>query len=367
MKFIVTGGGTGGHIYPALAIAQGIIDQIPGSEVLYVGGKHSMEKELAEKAGFPFYEIEVAPLPHKLSLRTIKNANIAAQAVRKAKKLVKAYQPDCVIGTGGYVCGPMVLAAHLCGVATMIHEQNAVPGKTNKLLGRFVDCVCLGFPHTENYFPKPEKCIYTGLPVRKEILSQDKIEAKKLLQLSMERPILLITGGSQGAHAINTAVKELYGTFLQQGIEVIHVTGKRDYEDICAFAKQKGYGENKYLHLLPYGYHMEHYLAAGDFVIGRAGASFLAEITAIGLPSILIPYPYAVYNHQEANAQVVAQENGAVLLLEKELTAEKLAKETLAILKDKEKLAEMGKCAWACGNRHAIQDILQQIQLLLKK
>lgn len=367
MKVIVTGGGTGGHIYPALAIAQGIKDYIPQSEVLYVGNKDSMEKELAGKAGFSFYEIEVAPLPHKVSLQTLKNSVLAAKAVGKAKKLVKEYQPAMIIGTGGYVCGPMVLAGHLRGVPTMIHEQNAIPGKTNKLLGRMVDRVCLGFCHTEQYFPKPEKCVYTGLPVRKEILAQDKMAAQKALGLAAGKPVLLITGGSQGAHAINEAVRKLYGSLLEKGIQIIHITGKRDYETICAFAQKEGFLQNSGLHLVSYGYEMEQYLAASDLVVGRAGASFLAEITAIGLPSILIPYPYAVYNHQEANGRVIADEKGAVLLLEKDLTPHRLEQEICSLLLEKERLAAMTEQAWQCGNRHALEDILKEIQLLIRK
>lgn len=367
MKVIMTGGGTGGHIYPALAIAQGILDKIPHSEVLYVGGKDSMEKDLAEKAGFPFHEIEVAPLPRKISLQMIKNCSVALKAVGKAKKLVKAYRPDLIIGTGGYVCGPMVLAGHLAKVPTMIHEQNAVPGKTNKLLGRMVDRVCLGFPNTEQCFPKPEKCVYTGLPVRKEIMEQDKTEARKALGLSLDKPVLLVTGGSQGAHAINMVMEQLYNPLLAKGIEIRHITGKKEYEKIQAFADQKNFNDYPNLHLLAYGYHMEHCLAACDLVVGRAGASFLAEVTAIGRPSILIPYPYAVYNHQEANGRVVEKNGGAMVLLEKDMTPERLEREICSLLLDKTRLAAMAKAAWQCGNRHAIENILKEIQVLTQK
>ncbi|MCI8336720.1 MAG: undecaprenyldiphospho-muramoylpentapeptide beta-N-acetylglucosaminyltransferase [Peptococcaceae bacterium] len=367
MKVIMTGGGTGGHIYPALAIAQGILDNIPDSEVLYVGGKNSMEKELAGKAGFPFYEIEVAPLPRKLSLQTLKNCHTAWKAVGKARKLVKEYQPDLIIGTGGYVCGPMVLAGHLAKVPTMIHEQNAVPGKTNKLLGRMVDRVCLGFPNTAQCFPKPERCVYTGLPVRKEILAQNKADSRKVLGLPLDKPVLLVTGGSQGAHAINAVMEQLYNPLLAKGIEIRHITGKREYEKIQAFADKKNFNDYPNLHLLAYGYHMEHCLTACDLVVGRAGASFIAEVTAVGRPSILIPYPYAVYNHQEANGRVVEKKGGAVVLLEKDMTAQRLEQEICSLLLDKTRLAAMAEAAWQCGNRHAVEDILKEIRQLVQK
>ena len=229
MRVILTGGGTGGHIYPALAVAERLQQLYPNCEILYVGTNRGLEKDIVPKRGIPFRTIQAQGLPRKLSPALLKAVKESAGGCLQARKIVKEFQPDVVIGTGGYVCGPVVLAAKLQGVATMIHEQNAFPGITNKMLAHVVDQIMVNFEESKNYFVHKERVKVTGLPVRQEVLTAEKEAGLRYFSFSADKVTLLVSGGSRGARSLNRAMADAYPKLIQQpNLQIIHLTGAVD-------------------------------------------------------------------------------------------------------------------------------------------
>lgn len=364
MRAIVTGGGTGGHIYPALAIAKGIQERFNG-KVLYVGTSRGLEADIVPREGLRFETITAAGLERKLSLKNLKVLWQAGKGIGEARAIIKKYMPDVVVGTGGYVCGPVVLAAAWKGIPTLIHEQNAFPGVTNRILSRFVRTVAVTFSESIKYFPQREKVKVTGLPVRPEILHAQKDSAFNKLGLGSGRFLILSFGGSRGARSINRAVITVISELKDRpGIEVLHVTGRLDYEDFLVELDKRGIvlEKNGNINVVPYLYNMQDALAAAGLVICRAGAATIAEITVMGLPSILIPYPYAAENHQEYNARALAERGASELILDHELTGEVLINKIHYLLETPGQLQKMGKAAREFARPQALQDILQCIE-----
>ena len=365
MRILLAGGGTGGHIYPALAIAERLKDLHPECEILYVGTQKGLENRIVPQRGVPFQTIAVEGLPRKISPALVKAVGRAFGGCMDARKIVKRFQPDLVIGTGGYVCGPVVLSAHLAGVPAMIHEQNAFPGVTNKILARFVDKIMVNFKASEKYFVHKERICVTGLPVRQEVLRTNRQEGLDYFGFSADKNTLLISGGSRGARSINRAMAKAYPQLLKEsGLQILHLTGAVDYEDTLQAIAAENIDLNDYPQLLvkPYLDEMQYGLAAADFVVGRAGATFLAEITACGLPGILIPYPYAAENHQEYNAKALADQNAAVMILDKELTGNLLCQNIINIHRQPELRTQMAVNAQNAGKRDALDEIVRLIE-----
>ncbi len=367
MKFIVTGGGTGGHIYPALAIAKGLQEKY-GAEVVYFGGTRGLEAEIVPREGLSFRSIELSGLKRSISYANILAFWQALKGFREARRIIKEFAPAAVIGTGGYVCGPVVLAAALSGFPTLIHEQNAFPGITNRILSRFTSCVALTFEDAKRFFPSKAKLKVTGLPVRKEILNRNKAEGRSKLGMPQKGILVLSFGGSQGARSINNSMLHVFKRFAgREGIFFLHVTGPNNYE---VFMEQFNsmkiplYGN---ITITSYIHDMSSAYAAADLVISRAGAATLAEITAQGLPSILIPYPYATDNHQEYNARALKRANAAVLILDKDLSGNILSSEIERLTGDAGLLASMAEASKALGKPNALDDILDCIQGLIDK
>ncbi len=340
MRVIVSGGGTGGHIYPALSIAQELRSR--GAEVLYAGGYDSVEAELAVSYGFSFAPVSSAPL-HRHSLKVVGDLLTNATGIAEAKKTVRNFGADIAIGTGGFVTAPVLMAAQSLGIPTMIHEQNAYPGLANRQLAKKAQAVCLTFPAASAYFPHKERLYHTGLPVRPQIVSAAegsiKEEAYEYFHIptgERDMPTLLITGGSQGAMSINRAAAAAYDSLLAQNCRIIHLCGKKNYDELRAKAP-----DNRLLILLPYLERMEYAMALADLALARAGASFLAEAAIIGLPSLLIPYPYATNDHQTANAREFSQAGAAIVISDNQLNGSVLAKEAGGILFDKDRRARM--------------------------
>lgn len=367
MRVMISGGGTGGHIYPALAIAEGIRNKYKDSEIIYVGSDNGLEKDLASREGFEFRSIPVASLGGGLSLRMVKTCIQNLKGLSQSKKLLKSFSPDVVIGTGGYVCGPLMLAATKCGFPTILHEQNAVMGRTNSALSTKVDKICLTFNIMNSNFKAHEKTIITGLPVRENILNASKDEGIKFFGLDGQKPVVLITGGSQGAQHINNASVEIIEKIIAAGAQVLHLTGPKLYKEVETQAKALGIFNNPDYKIVSYLHEMEMALGAADIIICRAGASFLAEVMAVGRCSILVPYPYAVGDHQKANAMSLVNRNAAKMILDKDLTAETLWAELLPLLNDSGLVAEMGKNSYEMGRRNAVDDILKQVDEVVKK
>lgn len=370
MRIIVTGGGTGGHIYPALAIARGLKEKIHNIDILYVGTTAGLEADIVPKSGLPFETITVEGFARALSHKTAISAFRAIKGLGEAFALIRRFKPHVVVGTGGYVCGPVVLAAALLGIPTVIHEQNAIPGVTNRLLARFVNAICVTFEDSVKYFSNKNKIHLTGLPVRPEIVSAERALGLKELGLSSNKVTIVVVGGSRGARSINRTMVQVIDEFYGNGdVQILHVAGQKDFEETLSLVKQKGIrvDEPGNIKLVPYLYQMHHALAAADVVIARAGASFLSEILLRGIPSILIPYPHAAANHQEYNARSLERHGAAKVILDSELTGPELFRTLQGMIKDDSLLKEMAMAAKKMGKINALDDITEIIISINKK
>lgn len=369
VRIIITGGGTGGHIYPALAIAEGLRKEIPGVDILYIGTKNGLEADLVPKTGFAFKTIDVEGLHRPFSHRTVLSVLKAMKGSLDGRKIISYFKPDVVIGTGGYVCGPVVFSAASFGIPTLIHEQNAFPGLTNRILSRFVGHICVTFEDSIKYFPKKKNISITGLPVREDIISREAKMGLKNLGLANHKLTVVITGGSRGARSLNYGMSAVYQRFLNdQSIQFYHITGQRGYQESLSF-----YQENKLdiaksdqIRIVPYLYQMEDALAAADIIIGRAGASFLAEIMVKGIPSILVPYPYAAANHQVYNARAMEKRGAAKVILDHELEEGKLLPVLEEIKNDVVLRSQMGAKTKEMGKVNALEDIIKIVVAISK-
>ncbi|MDY6084344.1 MAG: undecaprenyldiphospho-muramoylpentapeptide beta-N-acetylglucosaminyltransferase [Dialister sp.] len=368
IRIILSGGGTGGHIYPAVTIAKEL-ERLEDVEILFVGTPRSMESKLVPQEGYAFQELPASGLKRALTLENIKILCRAAASMWKARKILKRFKPDVVIGTGGYVCGPILMAAALFGVPTMIQEQNVIPGVTNKILARVVDRVALGYKEAQSKFPHPEKCVYTGNPIRPEVITAKRAESRKKLHIPSGDFMVLVAGGSRGARAINNAMIDVHRHFKDtSGICLYHVTGSLEYATVKngLTASDEGlYGKGS--RLIEYEYDMPAALAAADLVIYRAGAVGLAELAARGLPSILIPYPYAAEDHQTFNARAFVAAGASKLIEDRFLTGNELIQDIENLAKNPETLENMSISAKKIGKLHAGQDIAQMALELAKE
>jgi len=365
MRFIVTGGGTGGHIYPALAIAKGLREKYPQAEILYIGKDGGLEADLVPAEGFTFRPVRVRGLQRRLSLTNLVALWQAGTAFFHARRMISDFQPSAVIGTGGYVCGPVILAAVFLKVPALVHEQNALPGVTTRLLARLVKLTALTFAGSGQHLPRQARFKVTGLPVRPEFSPGRREEARKALGLPPEGFFILSFGGSQGARTLNRAMQEVITRFRDRlDVRFLHVTGPAQYEEFC-----KGFPlpENGNTTIKPYLYEMPLALSAADLVICRAGAATLAELTLTGTPAILAPYPYAAGNHQEYNARALAEEGAAIVIQDAELTGEVLANQIDKLLAEPGRLAAMAEASRRLGRPRALADILQCVEELLEE
>ena len=360
-RVIISGGGTGGHIYPAITIARAIADIEP-TEFLYVGSKIGLENTLIPNEGIPFVTIDVRGLERKISFRNLVTLGKTAGSLIKAEHIIHKFKPDVVIGTGGFVCGPVLLAASLSGIPTLVQEQNVIPGVTNTILSRFVKCVALGYEEAAERFKRKDILVYTGNPVRKDILTGTKDHGRALLGLDTDKFTLLVAGGSRGARSINNAMIEVHRYFRDsKDIQILHVTGDHEYDRVVGQLEGidgKGrYGEGS--HIIPYLHHMPEALAAADLAVYRAGAVGLAELTVRGLPAILIPYPYAAEDHQRYNAQALVMCGAAKMILDKMLTGRELLEEIVHLKNDPEALKRMAQASKSKGRPQAAHDIAE--------
>lgn len=363
MRVVLTGGGTGGHVYPALAIAGGIMHRHPDSEILYIGASHGFESDIVPKAGYSFFPIPVKGLERKISLRNILAAWQAGKSYALARAKIAEFKPHVVVGTGGYVCGPVVLAAVHLGIPTLIHEQNALPGLTNRLLSRYVTKTALAFMDAYKYFPSRARIILTGLPVRAEILRADRREARERLGLG-DLFTVISFGGSQGARTLNNAFLEVLPLLAPDvGFHFFHATGPAGYRDFLAGLENRGFNSQKNGRVVvaSYFYNIPELLAAADLVVCRAGASTLAEVTVLGLPSILIPYPFATGNHQEYNARALADRGAALLIRDSEVTGRKIAALIKGLEGDRARLESMRTASKQLGKRRALENLLDAV------
>lgn len=350
MRLLLAGGGTAGHINPALAIAGYVKERQPDAEILYVGCIGGMEERLVPQAGYEFRGITVQGFRRKLTPKGIAENVVtvkkAITAGKDSKKIIEEFKPDIVIGTGGYVSGPVLRAAAKMGIPTLIHEQNAFPGITNKMLAKNATRVMLAMPAAEKHFKGKCRFVNTGNPVRGEILTAEREAARAELGLD-ERPVILSFGGSLGARIINESLADIIARSAKDGkYQHIHAYGQygKWFPDLL---REKGADPDKAdnLDIREYINNMPTCLAAADVVIARAGAITLSEIQVKGKPSILIPSPNVAENHQYHNAMALVEKNAAVMIEEKDLTPEKLTEEIDKLASDPERLREYSENA----------------------
>jgi len=368
MKVLITGGGTGGHINPALAIAQKIKEADKSNMILYVGTKDGMESDLVPKQGFEFKTVNAKFLQRKISIENIKTLATSIKGVAQSMKIIKEFKPDIVIGTGGYVCGPVVLAAALKGVPTMIHEQNVFPGITNKLLSKVVDKIAISFEEASKYFKYKEKLVLVSNPVRKEVLIANRDASRKKYNLKNEDIFIYSFGGSGGQKSLNDSIIEVIKALKNhKNIKLLHVTGKRLKDDFYETLKKERLEVPSNVTIVDYMYDAPTTLSASDLVIGSAGAITIAEITKIGVPSILIPKTYTAENHQEYNARALEKKGAAVVILESELKNNKLLNTIERIINNKSELSAMSLNSKKLGELNAEDEIYKLVVELVSK
>lgn len=330
MKVIISAGGTGGHIYPALAIINKIKEKEPKSEFLYIGTHNRMEKDIIPGLGIPFKTIEIYGFYRKKLYRNFKTIKCFYKGYKECKKIIKEFNPDIVIGVGGYVTGPVVYAASKLGYPTFIHEQNSIPGKCNKFLSNYASLIGVSFESSMKDFPE-YKTIYTGNPCSEDAIKKPAIE-KKTFGLKDSKKLVLIVMGSLGSSKINDFFKECISMFNNKDYEVLYVTGKDSYDSF------KKLNVPKNVKIVPYIENMTRIMKQTDIMVSRAGASTLSEITALNIPSILIPSPYVPDNHQFKNAMDLVKNDSAIILEESALKGDTLVRTIDLLINDDKKM-----------------------------
>ncbi len=353
-RLLIAGGGTGGHLYPGIAVAAEAVKE--GIEVLFVGTAQGIEGRVVPREGFELKLIDAGRFKGMGASQKIKTLLSIPAGVAQAAGMIREFRPDAVLGVGGYASFPAVLAARLAGKPVIIQEQNAAPGLANKWLGKIADRVCLGFQAGERSFPA-KKCVLTGNPIRRGLLDVKKGDAQEAMGLQEDKITVLITGGSGGASRINRAVADALPRLsdMKDKIQFIHQTGQRDYDETAAAYGRAGFT----CRVMPYIYDMASAYACADVVICRAGALTIAEVTALGKPAVLIPYPFAADNHQEKNARELEAAGAARVVLDRDATGERLADEIRNLLSDAEALLGMKERSKALGRPEAAASVLE--------
>lgn len=368
MKVVIAAAGTGGHINPGIAIANKIKEQEKDSEIIFIGTSRGLENDLVPRAGYELKKIRAYGIERKLTLQNIKRLYFTISSIGEAKKILREFRPDVVIGTGGYICVPVIIAANKLKIPTMLHESNAFPGVSVKLLSKKVDTVMLGFEDAKERLPNAKNVVVTGNPtkIKKHEFTEDE---RKNIILSMglrpDKPIVLAFGGSQGAKSINESLLDIIINNKNKDYQIMWAAGPLQYENIKNSLKERkididNMGNTK---IVPYIYNMEEIINVVDLVVCRSGAMTITEISIVGKPAIFIPFPFATENHQEYNARVLEKVGAAKIIIDKDLNYEILEREIEDIVKDKRKIKEMSQKA----NSRAIGDVEEKIYKEIEK
>ncbi len=362
VRVILSCAGTGGHIYPAIAIADRIREAEPDSEIIFIGTKNGMENEIVSKAGYTIYGINASAFYRRDILKNVKTLFDILRGSAQASGIIADFRPDAVIGTGGYVTGPVLRAAAKKGIDCYIHEQNAVVGLANLLLEQYTKKVFISFEKSRVMLRRPSAAILSGNPVRKEFFTSDPSECRKALGIEDGDFVVLAFGGSLGADVLNKAVLKLAELMPEEGFRLYFVSGKRYHDEISE--KLSAAPPRKNLTLLPYADNMPQLMLASDLVISRAGAIALSEIAASGKPSVLIPSPNVTNNHQYFNAEAVKEAGAAVMLQESSFGPDfrELANAVLSLYGDRAFLASMAEASAALGIKDAANIIYENIK-----
>ena len=367
-RVIFTCGGTAGHVNPAIALAQLMHEKDPETEFLFVGAERGLEKDLIPKAGYDFRTVHISSFHRSFRPREIRHNLISVvnlvRSPREARAILREFCPDVVIGTGGYASFPMVKAAAKARIPTAVHESNMVPGLTTELLEPYADRIMVGFEACREHYHHPEKVIVTGTPVRQDFFRLTRAEAKKALGVDDGRPLLVSFWGSLGASGMNRQMADFLALeAAKEPFHHIHGAGKGGYPVLLDLLRQKGVDlkDHPSLQVREYIYDMAVVMRAADLVLCRAGASTISELTALGVPALIVPSPYVTNNHQEKNARVLESAGGAEVLLERDSSGQVLFRAACGILHDRDRRAAMERAMSALGIRDATERIYQTV------
>ena len=372
MKVVIAAAGTAGHINPGLAIANKIKQEEPKSEITFIGTTRGLENDLVPRAGFKLKTIDAYGLSKKLTIENIKKMYKTLKGYGEAKKILKDLKPDIVIGTGGYICGATILAAHNLKIPTMLHESNSFPGKAVKMLAKKTDVILISFEDAKERIPNAKKIVHTGTPVKikKQEYTNSQIEKiKKELGLNNEKPLVLIFGGSQGAQKINEAIMGIIKNKLNKEYQIIWATGPKQYDIIKEKLEDANININyiENTKIVPYIYDMEEIMNVSDLIVSRSGAMTITEIANLAKPSILVPLPNVSGDHQMYNAKVLANKNAAIIIINDDLNTVDLNTKIKEIVLDKNKKEQMGKNAFKVSTKNVEEKIWQEIKELISK
>lgn len=364
MNIVIAGGGTGGHVFPALAVARELARTFPGIKITFAGTARGLEAKIIPKEGYDLKFIRSEGLVGKSAYATVRSLLKIFLSLKDSYKILKDIKPDVVMGVGGYSSGPVLLCARLMGIPTIIHEQNTMPGLANRVLGKFVDTVAVTYHESIRFFPH-DRTVITGNPVREEIFTGSREEGRRTFSLEEGLFTIFVFGGSAGATRINEAVAEAlaYLEPYKERIQFLHQTGNRDFDAI----KEKYLAREFKGTVVPFAYEMADAYAVADLIISRAGATTLAELTSCGKASILVPYPYAAANHQEINAKKLWDMGAAQIIIERDLNGKTLSDMIKYLMEDPDNIAEMERISKSLGTRDATKKVVDLIKVLLKK
>ncbi|NHM05751.1 undecaprenyldiphospho-muramoylpentapeptide beta-N-acetylglucosaminyltransferase [Flavobacterium sp. CYK-4] len=359
-KFILSGGGTGGHIYPAIAIANELKQRFPDAEFLFVGAKDKMEMQKVPQAGYPIIGLWIAGLQRRFTLDNALFPIKLISSLIKSRSIIKQFKPDVVIGTGGFASGPLLQSANRAGIPTVVQEQNSYPGITNKILSKKAKSICVAYENLERFFPK-DKIRLTGNPVRQDLIGIDekRIDAIAYFKLNAAKKTLLVLGGSLGSRRINQLIAKELDFFLSQGIQVIWQCGKFYIEEYQHF------NELENVQVMAFIDKMDLVYAAADVIISRAGASSVSELCLVGKPVIFIPSPNVAEDHQTKNAKAIVDKKGALMLKESELD-EKFENVFSHLIENESEQADLSKNIKSLAKPNATKDIVEEIVKLIK-
>ena len=358
MKIVIVAGGTGGHIYPALAIINKIKEKEPSSEFLYIGTDDRMEKDIIPDLGIKFIGLKMSGLNRHNPFSNVEVLQKFRQAIKDARKIIKDFKPDIVIGAGGYITAPVLYAAHLEKIPVLIHEQNSIPGISNKFIGTFADRICVSLPNSVNLFPK-DKVVYTGNPRSEEIIKVDKLDKTKL-GFKKDQKLVVVVMGSLGSTTMTEKIKELIPAFNDKDYQVLIITGKKYYD------QYKGINLSDNVKILPFMENLINLLKDSNLIVSRAGASTIAEITAIGLPAILVPSPYVTNNHQYKNAKELEDNGACIIVTEDEFSKEKIITEIDELFSDSKKYNKMKESSKKLGITDSATRIYKEIDKIIR-
>lgn len=367
MRWVMAGGGTGGHIYPALALAAAVRTILPDAQIWFIGATQGLEQKIVPQHGYPLLTVSSRPFPRRLfSPSSLLASSAMLYGVVQAFMHFRDLRPKVVIGTGGYASVCALIAGKFVGAKVVLFEANSIPGRTNKLLAKIADWVATGFPEAVNFFPKG-KATYTGVPIRSDVRDMDKTTARKILGLTESEQCLLVFGGSRGAQRINEALWDaLPKLLLRPSLKIVHICGSQWEQD--AKRIQEALPQDVRERYQPFGYRedMPAVLHSADLAVSRAGASSIAELLVAGVPSILVPYPFAIYDHQRFNALSVVRRGAARMILNAELNGERMWQEVSELLDDHESLLQMREAALGIAKPFAAEEIVNRTLSLIQ-